>query len=232
AQVVLATARFPSETMTGDDGTVDPDSSSTERGGAAVVLKPARSVYLRAVRVNAFLAVPLLIVGFLRLQDSPWLVPVVIGMIAVSLGGVLLYFRNSRIELRDGAYRVVNALGRTRDFRAPDVERAVVVTQLVAYNAAPAPHLRVEGTDGTALLKIPGSTWSTEAITALADDLAARGRPVVAIDEPITLTVLREHYPALVSWWEAHPFLVGILGAVGLIAVIVVIVLLVQGGIG
>lgn len=205
---------------------MDRDASSEPSRDPALALRPSPAAYRRALRYNLLLALPLLVIAVLRLRDSPVLLPLLAVAVALALIGVLLYFRTSRIELRDGSYRVVGMLGTGREFRIADISAALVITQLQAVNSTPTPHLFVRGHDGRALLALGGTTWSVDALTTLADDLAARGVRVAVVDEPITHQQLRRVEPALVSWWRAHPVLVGVLAAVVLLGAVAAVVAL------
>ena len=62
------------------------------------VLRPSRVAYARAFKANLWIAIPLLAISIFRIGLNPWLLPVFVVVVALSFGGVLLYFRNARVE--------------------------------------------------------------------------------------------------------------------------------------
>ncbi|HEY4226405.1 MAG TPA: hypothetical protein VGM70_11375 [Pseudolysinimonas sp.] len=193
---------------------------------ATSVLLPSRAAYARAFRANLWLAIPLLVISVIRIGFNPWLLPVLLAAILLSLGGVMLYFRNARIEYRDGAYTVIGMFRQRRTFQAAQVKVLVTITSLQSVGlSATSPQLLAIGEDDRKILRLRGQTWEVEQFTQLALDLIARGVANDAIREPITPARLKDRYPKAVSWWEAHPIAVGLLLGVVLLAVIVAVVL-------
>jgi hypothetical protein len=190
-------------------------------GGA--VLRPSRTAYGRALRANLWIAIPLLVISLIRLGLNWWLLPFFVVVLLLTLGGVLLYFRNARVEYGDGSYTVVSLFGARRTFQAREATSVVTVTSLLGTGVQGGlPQLIVLGADGAKILRLRGQTWHVDQFTELANDLIAHGVPHDAIPEPITAAALRERYPKAVRWGEAHQIAFGLL----LSLVVVVVVLL------
>jgi hypothetical protein len=195
--------------------------------GVEVVLRPSRAAYARAFRANLWIAIPLLVISLVRIGLNPWLLPVLIVAVVASFGGVMLYFRNARIEYRDGIYTTVGMFRQRRTFGATDVKVAVTVTSLQTVGVSPTTPqlLLLLGQDDRTLLRLRGQTWEVEQFTQLALDLIAHGVANDPIREPITPAQLRERYPRGISWWEAHPIAVGLLLGLGIVAALIIVVL-------
>lgn len=209
------------ETVTSDSAASDPSVASA----SSRVLRPSRQAYGRAVRANVWIAVPLLAIALFRIAINPWLLPVFPVALVAVFGGVLLYFRYTKVEFGEGTYRVTNPLGSVRSFAAPEVSTVVSVVSLNSGSTAPAaPQLILTRPDGTKLLRLSGRTWDTTQFTELATDLIARGVVNDAILEPITTGQLRARYPRVIGWWEAHPIAFGLILGVGILALVVIVV--------
>jgi hypothetical protein len=210
---------------------VTSDSAGPTSASTSTVLRPSRAAYARAFKANLWIAIPLLAISIFRIGLNPWLLPVFVVVLALSFGGVLLYFRNSRVEFggsQDGGgrYRVSNLFGVNRSFAAADVGTLVTIVSLNSGSTAPpAPQLILTRSDGSKLLRLRGQTWEVEQFTVLANDLIAHGVVNDAILQPITTAQLRVRYPRIIGWWEAHPIAFGLILGLGIVALIVVIVI-------
>ncbi|MDP9116225.1 MAG: hypothetical protein M3O28_02965 [Actinomycetota bacterium] len=199
-----------------------PSSAPTALPGST--MRPSRAAYLRAIRANLWVAIPLLLISLVRIGLNPWLLPVFVVAIGLTLGGVLLYFRRVRVEFGDGRYLVTRMLGAAISFTAAQVGALVTVVSLNSGSTAPAaPQLILTRPDGSKLLRLRGQTWEVEQFAALADDLLARGVVNDAIVEPITTAQLRARYPKVIGWWEAHPIAFGLILGIVVLAIVVVI---------
>jgi hypothetical protein len=189
------------------------------------VLRPSRAAYTRALKANLWIAVPLLVISVVRIGLNPWLLPVFVVALGLTSGGVLLYFRRSRVEFGGGHYRVVDLLGRIRSFAATEIGTLVTVISLNSGSTAPpAPQLILTRPDGSKLLRLRGQTWDVEQFAVLADDLIAHGVVNDAIVAPITTGQLRLSYPKVVGWWEAHPIAFGLIVGLGVLFLAIVVV--------
>jgi hypothetical protein len=207
-------------TVTSDPAPVPPTADG--------VLRPSRAAYKRAMRANLYLAIPLLIVSLVRVGLNPWLLPVLVGAALLSVGGVMLYFRNARVEFGGGRYRIHSIFGGVKEFGAADVARLVTVTALVAgTSVATTPQLLLTRADGTKLLRLRGQTWDVEQFTELANDLVAHGVTMDAIPEPITPAQLRLRYPRAIGVTEAHPIAFGLILGLAITVIVIVVVVLI-----
>ncbi len=214
------------ETVTSDSGPSDSAASDPALPSrASRVLRPSRQAYARAVRANVWIAVPLLAISLVRIAINPWLLPVFAVALVAVFGGVLLYFRYSKVEYGEGTYRVTNSIGSVRRFDASEVSRVVTVASLNSGSTAPpAPQLILTRPEGTKLLRLSGRTWDITQFTELATDLITHGVVNDAILEPITTAQLRARYPRVVGWWEAHPIAFGLILGVGILALAGIVV--------
>lgn len=193
--------------------------------GAPAELRPSRAAYGRALRANLWIAIPLLAVSLIRIGLNWWLLPLFAIVLLLTLVGIVLYFRNARVEYGDGSYTVVSLVGTRRTFMASQATSVVTVTSLFTGAQAAVPQLIVLGESGAKILRLRGQTWDVEQFTQLANDLIAHGVPNEAIRESITAAKLRERYPRVVSWAEAHPIATGLLLALVILVVIFVAVI-------
>jgi hypothetical protein len=188
--------------------------------GSFAVLRPSRAAYGRALRANVWIAVPLLVISVIRVGLNWWLLPFFVAVILLTLGGVLLYFRNARIEYVDGSYTLVSLFGSRRTFLAADAASVVTVNALLGGVPGGVPQLIVLRPDGSKIVRLRGQTWDVVQFTELANDLIAHGVAHEAIPEPITRAALRERYPKVVGWPEAHPIAFGLLLSLAIVVVI------------
>lgn len=192
--------------------------------GGPAVLRPSRAAYGRALRGNIWVAIPLLVISLIRIGLNWWLLPFFAAVILLTLGGVLLYFRNARIEYGGGSYTRVSMFGARRTFRATDVASVVTVNALLSGMAGGVPQLIVLGPGDVKILRLRGQTWEVSQFTELANDLIAQGGQHVGIAQPITSAALRERYPKVVRWPEAHPIAFGLLAGLAIVAIIFAVV--------
>jgi hypothetical protein len=140
------------------------------------------------------------------------------------LGGVLLYFRNARIEYGNGSYTRVSLFGARRTFHAADVASVLTVNALLSGMVGGVPQLIVLGPGDVKILRLRGQTWEISQFAELANDLIAHGAAHVGITEPIKPAALRERYPKVVPWSEAHPIAFALLLSLALVATIFAVV--------
>ena len=190
------------------------------------VLRPSTAAYRRALKANLWIAVPLLVISVVRIGLNPWLLPVFVVALGLTFGGVLLYFRRTRVEFGGGHYRVVDLLGRIRSFTAADVGTLVTIISLNSGSTAPpSPQLILTRPDAGKLLRLRGQTWEVEQFAALAEDLIVHGVVTDAIVAPITTGQLRLRYPRVIGWWEAHPIAFGLIVGLGVLFFAIVVVI-------
>lgn len=213
------------EPVTSDAAVPNPDTT---------VLRPSRTAYARAFRANLWIAIPLLVISLVRIGLNPWLLPVFVAAIALSFGGVMLYFRRVRVEFgggqpgsaSGGRYRVKNLFGRIRTFTSAEVGTLVTIIFLNSGSTAPSsPQLILTRPDGSTLLRLRGQTWEVAQFAVLAEDLIAHGVALDAITAPITTAQLRLRYPRVIGWWEAHPIAFGLILGFGIVVLAFVVVL-------
>ena len=205
--------------------TTDAEAAAAVPSVPSPVLRPSRQAYARAVKANLWIAIPLLAISLLRVVLNPWLLVVFVVAIAATFGGVLLYFRNTKIEFGGGQYRVTNMVRSARSFRASDAATLVTIVSLISGSTAPpSPQLLLTRPDGSKLLRLRGQTWEVAQFTELANDLIAHGVVNDALLEPITTVQLRARYPRLIGWWEAHPIAFALIVGLGIVALVIVVV--------
>jgi len=176
----------------------------TSGPGGSVVLRPSRAAYARVLRGNLWVAFPLLVISLIRIGQNWWLLPFFAFVLLLTVGGVVLYFRNVRIEHGGASYTVVSMFGARRTFRASDVTAVVTVTGLTWTGlASGVAQLIVLGADGAKILRLQARTWELDQFTELANDLISRRVAHEAIGR-IGAAALRERYPRAVSWYEVH----------------------------
>jgi hypothetical protein len=202
--------------------TADPLSAASAVPGSPAVLRPSRAAYGRALRANIWIALPLLVVSLIRLGLNWWLLPFFAAVILLTLAGVLLYFRNARIEYVGGSYTLVSMFGGRRTFLAADAASVVTVNALLGGVPGGVPQLIVLRPDGAKILRLRGQTWDVAQFTELANDLIAHGVTHEAIPEPITRAALRDRYPKVVGWPEVHPIALGLLLSLALVVFVFV----------
>ncbi len=200
--------------------TADPLPAPAAVPGGTTVLRPSRAAYGRALRANIWIAIPLLVISLIRVGLNWWLLPFFVAVILLTLGGVLLYFRKARIEYGGGSYTRVSMFGGRRTFQVGDVASVVTVNALLAGMAGSVAQLIVLGPGDVKILRLRGQTWEVSQFAELANDLIAHGVAHVGIAEPISAAALRERYPKVVRWSEAHPIAFALLLSVALVAVI------------
>lgn len=188
------------------------------------MLRPSRAAYLRTLRANAVIGGILLVVVIVRALLNPVYLIVLVVTVAISIGAVIFYFRTTRIEFADGRY-TLHRWGMARTFLAADVQVVLTLDQYrVNYNLL-APQLIVIGNGARRLLRLGGTTWGTEALGPIANDMMARGVAHEHVAEPITPGQLNERFPYAVGWAERHPVLLGLAIALGVIVLVTLIVI-------
>src|SRR5206468_3551616 len=111
-------------------------------------------------------------------------------------------------------------------FRAADVAAVVTVNALLGGTVGGVAQIIVVGPGDAKILRLRGQTWEVSQFAELANDLIAHGAAHVGISEPIRPAALRERYPKVVRWPEAHPIAFALLFSLALVAVIFAVVVI------
>jgi len=190
----------------------------------STVLRPSRAAYAQALRGNVWVAFPLLVISLIRIGQNWWLLPFFAVVLLLTVGGVVLYFHNVRIEYGGASYTVVSMFGARRTFPATDVTAVVTVTALTWTGlSGGVAQLIVLGADGAKILRLQGRTWELDQFTELANDLISRGAAHEAIGL-IGAAALRERYPRVVRWYEVHRIATILLLSLALLVLVMAVV--------
>ena len=195
-----------------------------------VVIRPSRTAYSKALRANAIVAVPLLVV-ILLLQGArnPIVIPIYVVLVGLSFGILLLYFRVTSVRWGDGVYTYRTFFGLGRTFRAADAGLVITITSLQINLTTSTPDFIVLDKGGRKLMRLHGTFWSTDDLGPMANDLAARGVQLEPVLQPVTALQIRQRHPGAIRWWEAHriAFTFIMTGAILLLAFVAVAVIIV-----
>jgi len=187
-------------------------------------IKPSSVVYKRALKAGAIITVPLLLLNVTTNRSNPLLLAIVLVVtIAVTLGFIWLYFRNTRYSADALQVTRKNLFGQVRLIPLSEIGTFVFPHAMTDPNGTANPTLVALRQDGTKLFGLSGSWWAPEDMTAL---LNATGKPADVIAEAITPAQLRERHPRAISWATAHPWafaciIAGGVLAAGIIALVV-----------
>ena len=187
-------------------------------------IKPSSVVYKRALKAGAIITVPLLLLNISTNRSNPLLLGVVLVVtIAITLGFIWLYFRNTRYSADALQVTKKNLFGQVRLIPLSEISSFVFPHAMTDPNGMANPTLVALRADGSKLFGLSGSWWAGEDMTAL---LNATGKPADVIPQAITPAQLRERHPKAISWATAHPwaFAFIIAGGVLVLAIIGVVV--------
>jgi hypothetical protein len=144
-----------------------------------------------------------------RMQTAPVGGYVSLFILLVVIGiGLLLYFRNARLDFGDGQISRTNLFGQTKTWALSDVGTVLAVRSLVAFMQPPSDNLFVLDTAGRTIIRASDQRWAPSQMRALVD---AIGHTPVILDHPVRAKAVRSDYPGAVSWTEAHPAAVAFL---------------------
>ncbi|GAB2450220.1 hypothetical protein HD599_002197 [Conyzicola lurida] len=153
---------------------------------------------------------------------------VLIAVVAVFLA---LHRQNSSISLEPGAVWHRSLFGRTRRVDATSVATVLVID---SYSTLVNPISRTRAHEpttffldhtGATVLRLRGSLWSTEAMSAVVASVTAVTPARVVNEISATPQSVSAQYPRAISFFEAHPMLVAVIvSATALVLLIVVLV--------
>lgn len=146
-------------------------------------------------------------------------------VLAIPVVGVLLAWgslRNSRIVVTPHEIAVLGLAFRRRVPRTGGV--SVVRARVLQVRGPALDTVYVLDASGRVVIRINGLNYASAEIDRLVRFL---GLPSSGPDAPVTAPQLAGMYPSVVSWHEAHPAKVGLLGTVVVAVIVVVITLLV-----
>jgi hypothetical protein len=136
---------------------------------------------------------------------------VIIGM------GMLLYFRNARLDFGDGQISRTTMFGKTKSWSLDDIGTVLAVRSLMAFMQPATDNIFVLDTAGRSIIRATDQRWSPAQMRALID---ATGQTPVIIDKPTDALAVRSDYPGAIAWWEAHPFKVAFISVGALMALV------------
>jgi hypothetical protein len=183
---------------------------------------PSRANYARSVLAGSGIAVLFVVIAFGRLRGESLMVGVVVIAVtfAVMLGGVFLYFRNTKIDCAPGRITRSNLFGAKTEIGTSDVGTVVLVERLTGATQQPSPSLLLLDEGGKPLLRLRGELWSIDAMGAVGGSMLQT--PEV-IPEPITTGELRRRHPLSIPLWEAHPVVTSLLAALAIVIAVAVV---------
>ncbi|GAB3605786.1 hypothetical protein GCM10027413_11950 [Conyzicola nivalis] len=164
---------------------------------------PSRAHYRKSVLVGCGLAALLVVVILARMRGGMLTAGVVVIAVAfvLTLIGIWLYFRNTKVQYGDGLIVTTDLFGRSRQLTTATVTQVVLVEHLRGATQLPAPVLFLLGDNGRALLRLRAGLWTIDDLGAIG---AAIPRDPDVVTGLITSADLRKRFPAAVSFWEAH----------------------------
>ncbi|PRY68808.1 hypothetical protein B0I08_10312 [Glaciihabitans tibetensis] len=140
----------------------------------------------------------------MRQRDAPVGVFVALIVLLAVIGiGILLYFRNTRIDFGDGELSRTTMFGRTTTVAVSDIGTVLSVRSLMAFMAPTTENVFVLDSAGRLVVRATDQQWTRTQMRSL---VAATGQEPVVIEKPINSLAIRARYPLAVAWWEAHPF--------------------------
>lgn len=165
-------------------------------------------MYKGFVIANSVFALPIL--GFSLLQANRdggvgWIGPVaVFAPVLLLLGiGMMLYFRNTRVDFGDGMISRTNLLGVSKSWPLEAVRTVLDVPNLVAPREVPTHSTFVLDDSERLVVRISNRTWEPLQIKQLVD---ATGITPITLEGPTTAGSIRDRYPHVISWRESHPY--------------------------
>ncbi|BDZ45737.1 hypothetical protein [Naasia aerilata] len=174
---------------------------------SAVVVRPSRRIFQpRGTLTIALVTLPpFLSLYWLTSSTGGW--PYVLTVHVVILAMVGLVSRQVRrisVTVDEAGIRRRNLLGRTRSVPSSDVHSAIVVRVLSTSSKGATPQLFVLDASGRAVLRMLGSLWSRDALTAVETALEV---PVQHLPAPIGRREFRLGFWRNLGFTERHPAL-------------------------
>jgi len=143
----------------------------------------------------------------------------VLALIGIAFLAVLtVVVLRGRLEVRPGEVVLRGWVG-TRQVTSSDLDRIVWLPALESPNLkfVVGSRLVCVGHDGKAVFKLTSRIWSTDAVAAAAQALAA-GTRVVALNRRVTVLDVMVVEPVALTWTERNPIKTGVLGFLGFFA--------------
>jgi hypothetical protein len=126
------------------------------------------------------------------------------GVVFLALGvGMMLYFRNTRVDFGDGMISRTNMLGITKRWPLSSVATVVDVPTLVAPKEVTVHTTFILDNEKRLVLRVSDRTWLPNQIAQL---VAMIGITPTTFDGPTTALFIQNHYPRAIGWREAHPY--------------------------
>lgn len=117
--------------------------------------------------------------------------------------GMMLYFRNTRVDFGDGMISRTNMLGITKKWPVDSLGTVLNVPTLVAPQEVTVNTIFVLDASKRLVVRVSNRTWLPEQITHLVDMI---GITPTTFDGPTTALFIQNHYPHAIGWREAHPY--------------------------
>jgi hypothetical protein len=147
---------------------------------------------------------PLLLLVIVRMREAPVGGYIALLILLVIIGvGMLLYFRNERLDFGDGQISRTTMFGTTNTWSLDDIGTVLAVRSLTAFMQPATDNIFVLDTHGRMIIRATDQRWSPAQMRALID---ATDRAPVIIEKPTDALAVRSEYPGAIAWWEAHPF--------------------------
>jgi hypothetical protein len=171
---------------------------------ATETIRPSKAAYRRAIAANAIILLPLLLLIVVRMREAPVGGYIALLILLVIIGvGLLLYFRNARLDFGDGQISRTTLFAKTMTWNLTDIGTVLAVRSLTAPMQPPTDNLFILDTAGRVIIRATDQRWAPHQMRALVE--ATEKTPVI-IDKPTDARAVREQYPRAIAWWEAHPF--------------------------
>ena len=184
------------------------------------VLRPTPASRRRVAILSIVVLVPSMLSLLISARQQPWLIVLAVALIGVAIWLTVAFLKVFRFEYGGGRYRLVT-LFRRKDFAVANI-RAVHTFDAFRQGVYTSKELLVEGTDGRRLARLNGQLWDVGLLTVAAQDMAANGAPLIPTVEPVTAAQVRAVHPRLVTFFEAHQILVGVLVGVGVLLLTII----------
>jgi hypothetical protein len=172
-------------------------------------IRPSQKMYKGFVIANSVLVLPilggnLLIASRSNGEINGLAVFAFVAAVFLLLGvGIMLYFRNTRVDFGDGMISRTNMLGISKQWPLESVETVLDVPTLVAPKEVTVHTTFVLDTATRVVVRVSNRTWLPEQITRLVE---ATGVTPITLTGPTTAISIQNRYPRAVGWREAHPY--------------------------
>jgi hypothetical protein len=188
-----------------------------------ITFAPSFSNYRKHVAGAVPALIILMVIDYWRVQQPlPVYLTGCVVLIGLGVTFAVLYFRNTQLVAERHSLTTRNLFGVTREISGARLGKAVLVSHLATNGNASPLRLIVLDSDGRALVRWTGLTWTLDQMNSLVETL---GIPLDTMDQPITPSELKERYPRGVRSIEAYPVRWGLGLSVAIIAVVVGVVL-------